>query len=395
MLSKREIIEEYAKAKLPEFGYQNVHTPYSLCNDIVSKLAEYTDPQSCSILVLFNVEWLPVLVEDFGVDSSRITFVADSAKKRKLAQLYNVGIDHKLSIVGRKEIKIMPKVKKQFDVVLANPPYQAPTARSKKGRGGGSGTTLWDRFVPLFFDLAKEDGFVAIVHPSGWREAFGSFSDVKDVLANKQVKFLELHNRDDGFSIFGSYTSYDWYAAQNRQPSAPAVVRQRSGVECHVNLSDFPFIPNDDIAEISRLFATEGEATVEVLYSRGMYGSDKPHMSREKKGKFRHPCAYTVSMNNELNLMWSSTRKNGHFGVPKIIFSNGTSGTILDKTGEFGLTEFSYGIVDTPANLRKIQKAITSPAFLEIMANCSLLGKHRYNRKAISVFRKDFWKEFV
>jgi len=288
----------------------------------------------------------------------------------------------------------MPSIKKQFDVIVMNPPYQAPQEREEKGRGR-SGTTLWNVFVAKAFELARNDGHVCAVHPSGWREAFGTFDGIASLLREKQVEFLEVHDRNDGVKMFGAFTSYDWYVAKNCATNHQSVIRQMNGEKCEVDISSLPFVPNFDIKKIAKMFAKPGEKKCEILFSWSDYETRKEWMSEKETAKFKHPCVYTVSMNNEINLWWSEHKKNGHFGVPKVIFSNGTSGTICDSEGKYGLTQFSYAIVDEPQNLENIQKAITNPDFLKVMDACSLIGKHRYNRKAISCFRKDFWKDFI
>ena len=51
--------------------------------------------------------------------------------------------------------------------------------------------------------------------------------------------------------------------------------------------------------------------------------------------------------------------------------------------------------IDSADNLTMIAKAMLNPKFIKIMKECQLEGTHRYSSKAISLFRKDFWKEFI
>ena len=63
-----------------------------------------------------------------------------------------------------------------------------------------------------------------------------------------------------------------------------------------------------------------------------------------------------------------------------------------------GLGVFSSAIIDEPKNLIFIQKAMLHPDFLKLMSfsdGYSGVGGQRYNYKVISLFRKDFWKEFL
>jgi site-specific DNA-methyltransferase (adenine-specific) len=51
----------------------------------------------------------------------------------------------------------------KFDVVIGNPPYQAPV------KSVCASHTLWDKFAVLSLEMSK--GYVCLVHPSGWRTA--------------------------------------------------------------------------------------------------------------------------------------------------------------------------------------------------------------------------------
>jgi hypothetical protein len=155
------------------------------------------------------------------------------------------------------------------------------------------------------------------------------------------------------------------------------------------------FIPNGKFSEFINLMAKKDEECVNVLYSRSAYGTDKPNMLREKNDEFNNPCVYTITKEGNINLFYSNTKENGHFGIPKVMWSNGRSTKpVIDNLGIYGLTNFSYGIVDDVENLENIQKALMNPKFIELMKFAD--GKaHKYNRKVISTFRKDFWKEFI
>ena len=55
--------------------------------------------------------------------------------------------------------------------------------------------------------------------------------------------------------------------------------------------------------------------------------------------------------------MFLQFRKKSHFDTPKVIWSNGL-GTypIIDKNGDYGLTQFSYAIIDKREKLNNIEK---------------------------------------
>ena len=131
-----------------------------------------------------------------------------------------------------------------------------------------------------------------------------------------------------------------------------------------------------------------------VLLHNCDYHNQRPYMSKEEGNGFIYPCVY-ITCKDGSKQVWYSNIKKGHFGTPKVIFSNGrSSAPIIDELGEYGLTQFAYGIVDDVEKLPHIQKALSNPEFLKLISFADS-GVHRYNPKVIALFRKDFWKEFI
>jgi hypothetical protein len=97
--------------------------------------------------------------------------------------------------------------------------------------------------------------------------------------------------------------------------------------------------------------------------------------------------------------MYTSNNQRGHFGVPKLIFGNGTNPTsIIDSEGQYGLTQFAFGIVDSPENLPLIERAIKSEKFQKINKNTKYVataGNPLVYPKIVELFRKDFWRQFI
>jgi hypothetical protein len=279
----------------------------------------------------------------------------------------------------------------KFDVMVGNPPYQTQVGPSKT-------EPMWDKFVKKSFDILNDDGYLALIHPSGWRNVDGRFTDVRDLLLSRQMEYLEIHNEKDGLQTFGAETRYDWYVVKNTsKKNKNTLIKFEDGSEEKINLKNLPFIPNHTYEKVSSLVASSGEDTVEVLYSRSAYGTDKKHVSKTKSKKFKYPVVYTINSESVPTFHWSSDDSNGHFNVPKLIWSNGrisSVGSYIDEKGKYALTQFAYAIVDSPKNLNRIKKAFDSKEFRDLMYACSV-GQLMINYKILSTFRKDFWKEFV
>lgn len=205
-----------------------------------------------------------------------------------------------------------------------------------------------------------------------------------------------MHNEKDGVKYFGATTSFDWYVVKNIDSCIKTKIKDQNDNISEVNLSKLKFIPNGMFNEILSLVAKEGEETVEILHSYSDYETRKTHMSKVETEEHVYPCIYTTLKNNTINLYWSNTNQNGHFNTPKLIWSNGMASSLqLDHDGIYGLTQFSYAIVDKLENLELIKKVMESDIFMILITACYMSSGDRFNRKVIATFRKDFWKEFL
>ena len=392
----RMAYQEYCtKIPLEERNLQNVFTPYDLSKEMISKLAEYCTSFNKLTFCIFNLEFADVLMYDYGVSGGSITFITDSVNKARFAA------SERYSGVKTEVVNYMDllnndgsegdKYNMKFDVIIANYPFQELKEGNTKSKA------IWPSFVKKSFDLCKENGYICAIHPSGWRNVGGMFKDIQNILKSKAMKFLKLHSFKDGSDIFGCKTTFDYYVLQNTDNNSLTDIVFEDGVEERVDISNLEFIPNEHFDEVMSLVAKVGEEKVKII-NNSSYHHQREHMSKEQSNIFRYPCVYTVRSplkNNEPTFYFSSTTDKGHFGIHKIIFAGGASGVVIDKNGEYGLTEFASAIVDDPKNLDNIKKALQSERFIRnIMGFKASLGD-KYNRKIIATFRKDFWKEFV
>ena len=278
----------------------------------------------------------------------------------------------------------------KFDVIVGNPPYQKPVGPNKS-------EPIWDKFVVKSFEYLKDGGYLCLVHPSGWRNVGGRFNYIKELLSSKKMEYLEMHDDYDGVKTFGVQTTYDWYVIKNIESlNDNTEVKLQDDKIQKINLNKLPFIPNGMFLEISKLIAKKGEERCKVLHDYMSYEIRHEHMNKEKTKEFKYPCVYTTESNGTINCWHSNTDRNGHFGITKLFWSNGSASTLhIDMDGKYGLTQFAYAIIDKKTNLRRIKKAMETKKFIEIMKNCSMGKRDIYFYKIISLFKKDFWKYFV
>lgn len=416
-----EFIDSCLKPKHTEkklFG--EVFTPISLVNDMLNSLDEqYYKINNNSIFSIPDFKWFD---NSAGMGNFCIVLylklmeglkdIIKSEIKRKRHILENMIF---MSELNRKNVFIITKIfggnsfklnlfrgdslkldtQKEweidkFDVIFGNPPYQKLVGKSHT-------QSIWNQFVIHSLNILKPEGFLVFVHPSGWRNIDGKFKDVQKEILSRNLLYLEIHDEKDGLKTFYCETRYDWYILQNKKVNKTnTTIKFQDGKTFNVNVNKLEFIPNGEFKKIMSLLANNNEEKVEVIHDHSSYEPRKKWMSKEKNEKYKYPCVYIVNSKSEITFYYSSEKKE-HFGIPKLIWSNGrikSIGSYIDDKGKFGLTSFAYAIVDKPENLDKIKKVFDSKEFRKLMEYCAV-GQNSINHKVIASFRKHFWKDFL
>jgi hypothetical protein len=392
----RETYADYCKDHISsdELNLQNVFTPYELCGEMIHRLQVYCHSFKDLKFGVFNLEFADILMYDYGVSGEQITFITDCKSKSLFAESerypgVNIEVINYMDLLNKKGFAKEKKMK--FDCIVANYPFQ-----TKSDEKNTITHPIWHKFVEKSFELCKKGGFIAAIHPSGWRNVDGMFKETQKSLKSKNIKYLEIHDEKDGLTHFKAETRYDWYVIENENNDGHTSVVGKYKESCEMDIGKYEFIPNGMFKEIEGLFAKEGQSNVEVIHNSA-YHTQRSHMSKEKTNEFIYPCIYTVNSKSECKIRYSNNKDQGHFGIPKLIWSNGritSIGSFIDDKGDYGLTEFGSAIVDLPTNLPMIKKAFDSDRFRSIMQQCAV-GQLSINYKIIALFRKNFWKEFV
>ena len=140
---------------------------------------------------------------------------------------------------------------------------------------------------------------------------------------------------------------------------------------------------------------TNSDNKIKILHSESSYEVRKKWMSHTETEEYKYPCVYSINRKNEIKFKWSSLISNGMFGKSKLIFASGATGFIIDKKGNYGLTQWATGIEDDKENLLNIKNVLDSEKFKNEVIKATSVSKAEINRKILKYFKKDFWKEFI
>jgi len=341
----------------------------------------------------YDKELVPVLEKYAGDD---ITVLCSTPFQRKGLRYFDT--EKRINkIVTIDELLAGELDNMKFDVIVGNPPYQKIVGPNKTQQ-------IWADLTVKFYDLLKPYGEMNLIHPPGWRfTSSGSMKNVKkikEIYSTNKITYMEFNDYTKGKETFGAMTDYDIVHLKKESVDGLTTIKTKTDGLIEVDLGDFNVIPTDNFELFGKLRAKNGEEKVQVLYSRSDYGSDKKNVKNQQDSEFKYPCVYGMPKKG-LKLLYSNTNKNGHFGIPKLIFTKAGIGSILDLDGKYGLTQYAFGIVDSPENLIKIQKVLEDYNIrrkFHMMVGIQVAG-YGDGVKSIAIiikeFRKDFWKDFI
>jgi len=296
-------------------------------------------------------------------------------------------------------------IKLKFDIILGNPPFQYKEENKQS-------QCIWHLFIKRSYEeLLEEKGYLLFIHPSGWRDINGITRFIYNYIKQHNLIYLSMNTYKDGQRVFGVGTNFDYYLVQNiKINNNLTLINDIDNKKYKINLNNWDFIPSGNFNLFQKLLTKKEK--VNVLNDRSIYEIDKKNMSNlidllrdsssyhtQKKGiinnKTIYPCIYSITKKDGCKFKYSDEKK-GHFGIPKVIWSNG-AGTypIIDINGDYGLTEFAYAVVDDKQNLQKIKDAMISEKFINLMKYLVFKTDNKYNYRIIALFKKDFYKYFI
>ena len=289
------------------------------------------------------------------------------------------------------DIKHFTKVdiKLKFDIILGNPPFQYKEENIKS-------QCIWYLFIKRSYEeLLEEKGYLLFIHPSGWRDIDGITRFIYNYIKQHNLIYLSMNTYKDGQRVFGVGTNFDYYLVKNiKTNNNLTLINDIDNKKYKINLNNWDFIPSGNFNQFKKILTKKEK--INVLHDWSMYEIRKPYITMSNLiNKTLYPCIYSITKKDGCKFKYSDEKK-GHFGIPKVIWSNG-AGTypIIDINGDYGLTQFAYAVVDDKQNLQKIKDAMISEKFINLMKYLVFKKDDKYNYKIIALFKKDFYKYFI
>ena len=279
-----------------------------------------------------------------------------------------------------------------FDLIIGNPPYNS-------SGNTGTGNTIWQHFVKS--SLTKwllENGYLCMVHPSGWRKPCYKKSQLKGLFKlmaiDNQINYLEIHGLDDGKKTFGCGTRYDWYIINKRICYKKSKIIDELGHSSSLKLDKYNWLPNYNFKNISKILSNKKSKCLSVLMDSS-YHAIRKYMNEKKSSIYKYPCIHSTPKKG-IRYMYSNRNDKGHFGISKVIFGeSGINNVIIDIDGKYGMTQGAIAIiVNDISEAKKIKTALLSNKFKNILKS-TMFGNFRIDCNIFKNFKRDFWKEFT
>lgn len=413
-----EFINENLKPKnIDKKTRGEVFTPMTLVNEMLDTLPE-------SVWINKDLKWLdptagmgnfPVAVY-MRLMKSLKEFIKDEENRRKHIlenMLYMVELDKKNVFMMKKifcgkkyklnifegsfiDFKHFTKVdiELNFNIILGNPPFQYEEENKQA-------QPIWHLFIKRSYEeLLKDEGYLLFVHPSGWRDIDGITRFIYNYIKENNLIYLSMTSFKESQKIFsGVSTNFDYYLVQNIKTNNNITIisdidniNNDKSKEYKIDLNNWDFIPSGNFNKFKKILTKNNN--VKILHDRSMYGTDKKNTNKIKNNIFKYPICNTINKDGNINFIYSNNI-DGHFGIPKVIWSNGAGDPIIDINGDYGMSEFSSAIADNKKNLKKIKDAMISERFINLMKYLVFKENHKYNYKIIALFKKDFYKYFL
>jgi len=238
----------------------------------------------------------------------------------------------------------------QFDVIVGNPPYQAPG-------GTQTGRTIWDKFMKMNMELVKEGGYLNMVHPGRWRQCEDK---LKHLYHENQLLYVKIFSVKDGQKTFGACTPYDCYQFHKLPPYQPTKIQFMDRTTGEYDVTQWPFIPNFMVDFWIRAFEDEGPKLQVVMTHT--HSPDKKHVVMEPHPAY--PFEFIQKLSGKETEYGYSMKPHQFQGEERIVFRD--QGKPWAQLYDGGCGVHTYSIISTD---QKVLDWMNGPGYREVAAS--------------------------
>jgi hypothetical protein len=232
-----------------------VYVPFSMAKILVDKLPKNKYNKEDVTILIYNAlsGTIPLLLKEKFPKARIICAEYFEYFKEHLIRLGFEVTD----CFSTESNKIKIGIDMKFDVVVGNPPYQAP----KKGD-----YSFWARFVDSGYKLLNDKGYLSMIIPAGWMSPTndirqGQRSVMRDIFAKENTSYINI-DPDLGKKHFpGIGQKFTWFVLEKGQYSSTKIDFGNSNID--VDLSKMSMLAKDtdsvNVGILSKLSANSNK----------------------------------------------------------------------------------------------------------------------------------------
>ena len=266
--------------------------------------------------------------------------------------------------------------RKQFDIVLGNPPFQRSKQEMYKG-AAGQNAALWPLFIKDILEnrisASSTGGYLAFITPALWRRPEAALYSL--MTRENHLVFLHIYGKQAGLDRFHAETRFDLFVIQkedgkkafSKDLGKSCTIIDETGKTHHFqDLGKWPFLPNRSFDLIGPRLLSEPRESA-VIYDSSTY--DARHLSTKKTAKYCYPVVHTITKQGGLGIRWADHRDSAVFGRPKVLLNfNEQQYPYNDFLGKYGMSQLTFGLpIKTKKEGDEMIRKITSSDFKEIL----------------------------
>jgi hypothetical protein len=285
--------------------------------------------------------------------ASRVSGLANT----ELSLNYTINRHHLIGNYAVGGIEELEKMSKKFDVIVGNPPYQAPT------QGNGNNNKLWPLFVEVAVKLAKEDGIISFITPTS---GLAPANKTLQIFKNHHLTYVDFDAKKH-FSGIGSQIS-SWQLLVNKKGTTAigSLTLDLADVEY------FPAMIESFSIHKKVIFENEGDR-LDVMSdetSNVILVTKKPNLvSREKTRTHIHKAFHT---NHQF--LWASRELRDEKAKKVVFTTSGYLKAFYDE-GTIGVSNTSrYILVDSKEKGEVLASLLNSSLYQFIMETAKWNG---------------------
>ena len=284
----------------------------------------------------------------------------------------------------------------EFDIILANPPWNDSKDVRRVGTNSGA-KSLYDKFALYSLEHLKPNGYMGFIHPANWR-GLGRHHHMFEQLSKKQILYIHIYSKKEGFEIFDINSRFDLYILQNKSNTKATKIIDEKGQSHSIDILSMPFIPNYAFSQFQQIFTNPDEG-IKVIHDN-FYSTHKTNkiMSQTKNGVLKYPVIHTITKKG-VSFYYTSDKSMGHFGIPKVVLSFNEKqyahSVQNDYNGKLGMSQICFGIpIKSEYEGQQILKAIETPLF-KMLIDSTKWSLYQTDYRMFKYLRPDFYQFFV